>query len=230
LQGLVGWIMVASGLTDDAIYVKPTRLALHFVFALVLFFYTFWFALKLLVREEQRVHDPGLRNFTWAIIGLLFVQFAFGALMAGHRAAPAAPTWPDINGTFVPESLANGGGLRAYIENPIAIHFAHRSLAYLLVVLVLAWTVMAFRLRSSRAFGSARLLPLITVLVQLGLGIATVLTSIHIRATKWNDFEWMAQLHQFVALLLLLSLVYPLYLLTVKKTVIPDRRLDPQRI
>ena len=34
LQGAVGWIMVASGLTGDAIYVKPTRLMLHFVLAL----------------------------------------------------------------------------------------------------------------------------------------------------------------------------------------------------
>lgn len=34
LQGAVGWIMVASGLTGDAVYVKPTRLALHFIFAL----------------------------------------------------------------------------------------------------------------------------------------------------------------------------------------------------
>jgi cytochrome c oxidase assembly protein subunit 15 len=40
LQGAVGWIMVASGLVGDAIYVKPTRLALHFVFAMVLLFYT----------------------------------------------------------------------------------------------------------------------------------------------------------------------------------------------
>ena len=34
LQAAIGWIMVASGLTGDAIYVKPTKLALHFIFAL----------------------------------------------------------------------------------------------------------------------------------------------------------------------------------------------------
>src|SRR4029079_19167690 len=36
LQGAVGWIMVASGLTGDAIYVKPTKLAMHFVLACIL--------------------------------------------------------------------------------------------------------------------------------------------------------------------------------------------------
>jgi heme a synthase len=36
LQGAIGWIMVASGLTGDAVYVKPTKLALHFVFVVCL--------------------------------------------------------------------------------------------------------------------------------------------------------------------------------------------------
>src|SRR5690349_12922950 len=58
LQGAVGWIMVASGLTGDAVYVRPTKLALHFVFAVVLLFYTYWFALKLLIRKERRIHHP----------------------------------------------------------------------------------------------------------------------------------------------------------------------------
>ena len=34
LQAAIGWIMVASGLTGDALYVKPTKLALHFIFAI----------------------------------------------------------------------------------------------------------------------------------------------------------------------------------------------------
>ena len=55
LQGAVGWIMVASGFVGDAIYVAPTKLALHFVFALVLVAYTFWFALELSVPYEARV-------------------------------------------------------------------------------------------------------------------------------------------------------------------------------
>ena len=100
LQGAVGWIMVASGLTGDAIYVKPTRLALHFIFAMVLLAYTLWFALKLLTKKNDFVVAPGLNNFTWWIIALLGVQFIFGALMAGHRAAPAAPTWPILTAVF----------------------------------------------------------------------------------------------------------------------------------
>ncbi|MCV4777604.1 COX15/CtaA family protein, partial [Escherichia coli] len=55
LQGAVGWIMVKSGLTGDAVYVKPTRLAMHFILALGLFSYTFWFALDLLIEPANRI-------------------------------------------------------------------------------------------------------------------------------------------------------------------------------
>ena len=215
LQGAVGWIMVASGLEGDAIYVKPTRLALHFIFAMVLLVYTFWFALQLLVKPLDIIADQKQRRFTWWIVGLLGVQLVFGALMAGHRAAPAAPTWPDINGSFIPEYIfTRVNGLRAFIEDRIMIHFMHRMLAYILVLLTLIWTVRAMKLNGSDLFRKTRLLPLGFIILQTTLGVLTVLTSIGIRPAKWNEFEWMAQLHQFVALLLLLSLTLAAFLLT----------------
>lgn len=218
LQGAVGWIMVASGLTGDAIYVRPTRLAFHFVFALVLLFYTFWFALKLLVDKESKVVDTRLKNFTWVIITLLFVQLIYGALMAGHKAAPAAPTWPDINGEFVPAYVFNRPeGLLSVIDNPIVIHFIHRMLAYLLVVLIIVWTLISFQVKSSRLFKSARILPFVFILFQLLLGILTVLNSLKIVPNQWNAFEWMAQLHQIVAIFVLLSLAFVAYLLSFKE-------------
>ncbi|HEY0058169.1 MAG TPA: COX15/CtaA family protein [Flavisolibacter sp.] len=216
LQGLVGWIMVASGLDGDAIYVAPTRLALHFIFAMVLLGYTFWFALKLVVKEGSFIAAPGLKTFTWWIIALLGIQFIFGALMAGHRAAPAAPTWPLINGDFFPPALSRLS-FQAIIEDRIIIHFIHRGLAYLLSILILAWYIKAARLHASSLFSKARLLPLALVLLQVTLGILTVLTSVHIRAARWNDFEWMAQLHQVAGLLLLLSLLFVAFLLRKKE-------------
>jgi cytochrome c oxidase assembly protein subunit 15 len=212
LQGLVGWIMVQSGLTGDAIYVAPTRLALHFVFAMVLLAYTFWFALKLLVPGRQLVSAPGLKHYTWWIVALLGLQFIYGALMAGHRAAPAAPTWPDINGSLMPDHVFRTGWA-GLLEDRIVIHFVHRTLAYILVVLIVAWTVQAVRIAGTYVFSRVRLVPIAFVVVQVTLGVMTVLTSTGIRVAKWNSFEWMAQLHQFVALLLLLSLVFAAFLL-----------------
>src|SRR5688500_4924998 len=105
LQGAVGWIMVASGLVGDAVYVRPTRLALHFIFALILIAYAFWFWLKLAVPEHQFSRNKNLFRWALSILILVAIQFVFGALMAGHKAATAAPTFPDINGSFIPESL-----------------------------------------------------------------------------------------------------------------------------
>lgn len=219
LQGLIGWIMVASGLTGDAIYVKPTKLALHFVFAFILITYAFWFALELTVRRERQVYQRGLKKMTWYILILFFIQLVFGALMAGHKAAPAAPTWPDINGSFIPTYVFNRPeGLMSIVENPVVIHFIHRSIAYLLVILVLIWTFKSMRLRSSKVFSRWRWFPLISILVQLLLGILTVLSSIKIRAGVWNEFEWMAQLHQIGAIFFLFSLTGVLYLLNGKQS------------
>src|SRR5215204_6765823 len=58
LQGAVGWIMVASGLTGDAIYVKPVKLAVHFVLALGLISYAFWFALSVSGVRTFRTRFP----------------------------------------------------------------------------------------------------------------------------------------------------------------------------
>jgi len=215
LQGAVGWIMVASGLTGDAVYVRPTKLAMHFVLAMVLLFYTYWFALKLRIPQSAGVRSPGLKKLTWVILALLFLQFFWAALMAGHRAAVVAYTWPDMNGSFIPPGLNRQEGLISLVESPLVVHFIHRMLAYVLVLLVIAWTVKASRLQASPAFRRARWWPLAAVILQTTLGIATVITSIRIRAYRWNEFEWMAQLHQVVGMLLLLSLVHVLYLLQV---------------
>jgi cytochrome c oxidase assembly protein subunit 15 len=214
-QGAIGWIMVACGLTGDAVYVKPTKLAMHFIFALGLICYAFWFALQLRVKADQKIVAPRLRTFTWWIIGVLFIQLIFGALMAGHKAATTAATWPDINGDLIPGNMFRETPfLLNFFENKITIHFVHRGLAYLLFVLIAVYSFQAFRLQTiSRVFRKARPLPFALVLLQVVLGIFTVLTSTHIVPQRWGTFEWLAQLHQVVGMLLLLSFVAMLYLI-----------------
>jgi len=213
LQGAVGWIMVASGLTGDAIYVRPTRLAMHFIFALGLICYAFWFALQLKIPAKNKIYNPGLQKFTWVLIIILFIQLIFGALMAGHKAATAAPTWPTINGSWVPDGLFRERPVSLnFFENKITIHFVHRGLAYTLLILIIIYSVQAFRINANPVFSKARRLPLILVSLQVLLGILSVLTSTRIVPNRWGAFEWMAQLHQITGMLLLLSLVAMLFL------------------
>ncbi|MGZ5302562.1 MAG: COX15/CtaA family protein [Bacteroidia bacterium] len=212
LQGAVGWIMVASGLTGEAVYVRPVKLAMHFVLAMILLFYTYWFALQLQIKEESKTGNHSLKFFTRAIIVVLFVQFFWGALMAGHKAAPVSSTWPDMNGSFIPDVIINKPSLIFSFDSAFAVHFTHRMLAYLLVILVIILTFKAFKTNATSSFKKVRIYPLVFVLFQTLLGILTVIFSIKIQAYTWNEFEWMAQLHQVNGMLLLLSLVHVLYL------------------
>ncbi|NCI45314.1 COX15/CtaA family protein [Sediminibacterium soli] len=213
LQGAVGWIMVASGLTGDAVYVKPTRLALHFIFALGLLCYTFWFALQLLVNKAQTVNSTPLRKWNGWILAALVLQLLYGALMAGHKAATAAPSWPTINGRWIPENMfAEQPLLLNFIDNKGLIHFIHRGLAYLLLVLIALWTARMYKEPGTALFRKTRWMPVVIVLLQAVLGIVTVLSSTGIVPGRWGLFEWMAQLHQLAGMLLLLSLVWMLYI------------------
>ncbi len=215
LQGFVGWIMVASGLEGDAVYVKPTRLALHFIFALGLLAYTFWFYLKLMIPGQKRTSLPGINKMLWFMLGLLALQLIYGALMAGHKAASAAATWPGINGYLVnPPGLYKADhGCLNFIDNKIMVHFVHRGLAYLLLAAGLLLTLqLVQQAAKSSLLHKARWWPIWVIFIQVLLGIFSVLTSTGIVPNEWGSFEWMAQLHQLTGMLLLLLLTALVYL------------------
>ena len=211
LQGVIGWIMVKSGLNDENLYVSHIRLAIHFIAALGLLVYTLWFALRLLVRNEQRIiHAPSKKWLGW-IIGILIVQLVYGAFMAGLKGATYAPTWPDINGEYFPANLTTHQGrensfLSALVNSPIMIHFIHRNLAYLLTLLIFIWTFIAPKGKTSSLFQKLKWIAATLVLAQVVLGVMTVLSSVKKVPQKWGGFEWNALSHQFVAMLLLLTL------------------------
>jgi cytochrome c oxidase assembly protein subunit 15 len=212
VQGAIGWIMVKSGLTDDMVYVKPLKLALHFVFALCLISYAFWYALELSVPDKQMVPNNSLRKLNIVILAVLFFQLIYGALMAGHKAASAASTWPSINGDWWPQHVFSPGV--NMLENKISVHFIHRGLAYLLLVLTVAWSVKATAIRQASVyFQKSKWLPLTIILLQIALGIVTVLTSPSIIPNHWVLFDWIAQFHQIIGLAYLTIMIWMLYLI-----------------
>lgn len=207
MQGLIGWIMVASGLNDEHLYVDHIKLAIHFISAMILACYTLWFALQLLIPEEKRTANTKLWNFTAILIALLFVQLTYGAFMAGLKAAMSAPTWPTINGTWAPRSLANGN----FVSDKINVHFIHRGLAYLLVVLLLIWLWRALRAGKATLLRKTASWSFALVCLQVLLGIITVISAPKIVLGKFGTFEALAETHQLVAMFLLMSLVVNLY-------------------
>jgi cytochrome c oxidase assembly protein subunit 15 len=218
LQGAVGWIMVLSGLTGDALYVKPLKLALHFIFALGLICYTFWFWLELRERPVGTSEHGRLRKMSLIILAVLFFQLIYGALMAGGKLANAAPTWPTINGDWIPDSLFALRGRSELVEDKITVQFIHRGLAYLIFGLVLVWTIMARKLATNAYdIRKIRNLPLFVVSLQILLGIMTVLLSPDIVPNHWVAFDWFALVHQITGMLFLLVMIFVLYILQLRR-------------
>jgi len=130
LQGLVGWIMVMSGLNEENVYVSHYRLAIHFIFALGLICYTLWFALELLIPGDQLVTNSSARKFTIWLISILTLQLIYGAFMAGLKAATYAPTWPDINGKFFSHGGLPSSGILKIFFKPITGPFFYLNFAF----------------------------------------------------------------------------------------------------
>ena len=214
LQGLVGWIMVQSGLDDsDALYVSHYKLAIHFILALGLLCYVLWFALELLVPKEKLIENKSLRKLTLWLIVLLIVQLIYGAFMAGLKAAIVAPTWPSINDEWFPSGIHSYGGrefsgISFLFDNPLFVHFIHRNLAYIFFVLIIMWWWKAREINANKLFRKTTWIPVALVFLQVILGILTVLNAINS-----SSMLWLGTAHQFVAMCILLSLIWFIYLL-----------------
>lgn len=209
IQGAIGWIMVQSGLVPEKMFVGHIHLAAHFIAALILLCYTFWFALSLSVREHKLVVDRSLRTLTIVILIFLFIQLVYGAFMAGLHAAAYAPTWPTINGQWIPKAMNNlSPAWKNFLDNRITVQFIHRGFAYILLILVMAWWVRANKIKTGSFFNKTKWLPGVLIIVQLILGIFTVVTS-----PFGNNLVYFGVAHQLGAMLFLMSILLMLYLI-----------------
>ncbi|MCY3879667.1 MAG: COX15/CtaA family protein [Rhodobacteraceae bacterium] len=197
LQGAVGWWMVASGLTGDALDVAPYRLAIHLGLAFAITGLLLW-QLQHLSRDHhvhlqaRREREGTLELPSLVLMCLVFLQILAGGIVAGNDAGAAFPTWPLMNGEFFPaDSFSNTPFLTNFVENLSLVTFMHRSIGYLTVLsAALAWWMSrsSARLQSKRGF---------TWMLGLILGQSTlgILTSLHAASTPT------AILHQLGAII-----------------------------
>jgi len=180
LQGIVGWYMVTSGLSER-VSVSQYRLAAHLGLAILILGSLVWIALGLRRTSAQsssfseRAHGSRRRGAVY-LVALIFAQILLGAFVAGLKAGFAYNTWPLMEGRLVPDHLlVLSPWVANLFENIPMVQFNHRLMAY--VVLVAAgWH--AWRLqrttRDGRVTGSAWAL-CGTLLAQAALGIWTLL-------------------------------------------------------
>ena len=210
LQGLLGWIMVKSGLVDNP-NVSQYRLAAHLMAAILIYSYILWTAWSLLhptprngwVRQIEKLRS----KVNWLTIIVILMIFT-GALVAGTHAGGVHKTFPLMNGGLIPDGLFGMSPfLINFFENPTTIQFNHRLIAYVIIALVL---IIWFKSRHFTLTSSTRnaiQFLLIMMIIQVGLGISTLL-SVPDEPVRAGVSVTLASLHQGFALLLLTVVLY----------------------
>jgi heme a synthase len=189
--------MVASGLQAGMIAVAPIKLALHLTTAFLILTGLVWTARRLRPSEAAPALAPRLALTAKALVALLLVQIALGALVAGSKSGLVYNTWPLMDGALVPPAdklFAAAPWLANFVENPTLVQFNHRLAAYLLLALAaLHWLDAR---GTPAAWGAGHLAG--AILVQGAVGVTTLLLAVPL---------WAGLLHQVLAALVLISAV-----------------------
>ncbi|WP_426000227.1 COX15/CtaA family protein [Caulobacter sp. DWR1-3-2b1] len=178
LQGLVGWWMVSSGLSER-VSVAPERLMVHLGLALALFVILIWTALDAWFGSPRIEERSAWRGWALAFLGAVFFQSLLGALVAGNDAGLVYNDWPLMNGAFLPDAYVGKGFWGTLAHSQGAVQFNHRLVAYALVAAGIAIGVLTQRARHlpGRA-KAAGLAVAIVVTLQAGLGVWTLMAHV----------------------------------------------------
>jgi len=199
--------MVASGFADR-VDVSQYRLSAHLGLALLIYGYVYWVALMLLLPHPAPNADRRTGNLTTGIFALLFLvalTILSGAFVAGLNAGLTYNTFPLMDGDLIPDGY---GTMSPWVlnlfENIAAVQFNHRFLAVSTVGIALLLWLWSMRLELSPVTRRACAALAVLSLVQLSLGIATLLLVVPV---------WLGALHQAGAILVLTAALSALYLL-----------------
>lgn len=183
MQGVMGWVMVQSGLIDRP-SVSHYRLAAHLSLAAIIFI--------LLLLAGRSINKASSTPFTFnrfglASLGIVFITLIWGAFVAGLDAGKIYNHFPMMGDDYwLPQELRFDP-----LNNHGWVQFTHRLLA-LCCFLVVGY--YAHKIKSWKV-GAA-------LLTQIGLGIATILSVVAIPY---------AAMHQAGAFILLGAIVLSAY-------------------
>lgn len=215
-QGLMGWLMVKSGLTHDP-HVSHYRLAAHLLLGFALFGISLWMTLKLyqpslqILRQgySEKAYQKLIKLCLGALILVLLTAF-MGALVAGLKAGLLYNTFPLMGNDLIPpEIFSRELWWQDLFENPVTVQFLHRVLALITAIFCLGiWAYQRNCLIPSRLSWTLGVVA-VAALLQVSLGIATLLLVVPME---------IAVLHQGFAFILFGSLLFALFLIYTRKS------------
>lgn len=207
-----GWIMVASGLIERP-WVSAYKLTVHLSLALVLYGVLLWIIMETWQGFPQVFHNNFVKKLSFALLIVTCIQLMLGGLMSGMKAGLLYPTFPDMNGSFIPPVLLESKqwtieNFKNYDRNsfmPALVQILHRSCAYVLIIMGLYLHIKTRKLKMPKALNiGIKALGMILVM-QFTLGILTLMSC------KGGIPIGLGSLHQIGGILLLSACVYVNY-------------------
>ena len=194
-QGVIGWYMVQSGLTDN-LSVSHYRLSFHLTIAFVILSCLVWMYLNFNTSNNKKFFSNFFKlNLLKILIILLFIQIIIGAFVSGLDAGKIYQTWPLMNDNFFPNDfkITKFNDLFNF-DNHSWVQFLHRINAYLILLLVI---LFGFKLMITKNFTLLKpyLLVLFGIFIQSILGIFTLISNLNIV---------IASLHQISSIFLMI--------------------------
>ncbi len=202
-QGFLGWFMVKSGLIDNP-DVSHFRLALHLTFAFITFAYTLWVALDLIYPNKSEIILP-LRKLARIALVFLTIQIIYGGFVAGLNAGLIHNHWPLMSeGQLMHDSviLEKNSWFLRLTEGKSGVQFVHRTLAYVVVGLILFLYFRSKRYMLNNLQQKGLNILVVIVFLQFILGVFTLLLGVPM---------WLGLTHQMVAFLLLATMTFTLH-------------------
>lgn len=202
-QGFLGWYMVKSGLVDRP-DVSHFRLAAHLTTAFITFALTFWVALDLMF-PFNKVKDSAFKNLLRITTFVLLIQIIYGAFVAGLDAGWIHNHWPMMSeGKFIHETVytEQNSLLLNLTEGKSGVQFVHRTLAYLVVALIVIVFFKGKKIVETKYQKLALNSLMGLVFLQFILGVLTLLLQVPV---------WLGVAHQVGAFFLLTAMTFTLH-------------------
>jgi cytochrome c oxidase assembly protein subunit 15 len=176
-QGLIGWYMVKSGLTNN-VSVSHYRLSFHLFTAFIIYSSLIWLSMNYFTKQKLDFLQINL-NFLFlkVLIFLIFIQIIVGAFVSGLDAGRIYQTWPLMNNKYLPDDYALNELIN--LNNPSFVQFIHRNIAYLIFFLTIYVGFFIYKNKIVKLYNSYLIFFLFIVL-QVVLGILTLFSNLNI--------------------------------------------------
>ena len=179
-----GWFMVASGLIDRP-WVNAYMLSLHLILGMGLAALLYYVSLdyRFETKPLSSIYAPYRKFASFLILGIV-VQIILGGWMSGMKAGLFYPTWPDMNGSFIPSLLfeksnwttANIQDYDKHLFAPALVQTLHRLWAYALAVLIVVFWIKTKSYGWVSSLKTSTQWLVVILLLQVVLGIITVIS------------------------------------------------------